>query len=110
MKSHKQFIYDRDILQSSYLCQMCEYACLQATGINKTYKLKFPTNPHHLVETNACDSNSNHALWVNARNNESVNDTNDNNETDEDKKHEKRNRSKMIHLRTMRWRMSPLTQ
>ena len=37
---------------------MCENACLLAKGLNKRFRLFLPTDPHNLVEENACESNS----------------------------------------------------
>ena len=37
---------------------MCENACLLAKGLKKKFRLSLPTDPHNLVEENACDSSS----------------------------------------------------
>jgi len=57
-KAHKQYVWNRDIPESSCLCEVCENACLLAKGINKSLKLKLPTNPHDLVEKYSCNAES----------------------------------------------------
>jgi len=57
-KVHKQYIWNRDIPESSCLCEICENACLLAKGINKYLKLKLPTTPHDLVERFSCSRES----------------------------------------------------
>ena len=55
----KPFInYNRDIPQSSCLCEVCENVCLLAKGINKSCKLNLAVNPHDLVESFSCTSTS----------------------------------------------------
>ena len=44
--------------QSSCLCEVCENAFLLAKGINIACNIRLPTNPHHLIEGNACNSDS----------------------------------------------------
>ena len=58
VKSHKQYIFNRDIPHSSCLCEVCENACLLAKGINKSLGVTLPTNPHELVERYSCDSSN----------------------------------------------------
>ncbi|XP_066916722.1 uncharacterized protein [Clytia hemisphaerica] len=58
-KVHKQYVWNRDIAESSCLCEVCENACLLAKGVNKSLKLKLPTNPHDLVEKYSCGRESN---------------------------------------------------
>ena len=57
-KVHKQYVWNRDIPESSCLCEICENACLLAKGINKHLKLKLPTTPHDLVERFSCGRES----------------------------------------------------
>ena len=56
LKFNKQYIWNRHIPESSCLCEVCENVCLFAKGINKSLKLKLPTNPHDLIELCYCDS------------------------------------------------------
>ena len=58
IKAHKQFVFNRDIPQGSCLYEVFENICLLAKGLNKRFCLSLPTNPHNLVEKNACDSSS----------------------------------------------------
>ena len=58
IKTHKQYIFNKNIPHSSCLCEVCENTCLLATGINKSLNLSIPTNPHDLVERYSCDSNN----------------------------------------------------
>ena len=57
-KVHKQYVWNRDIPESSCLCEICENACLLAKGINKHLKLKLPKTPHDLVERFLCSRES----------------------------------------------------
>ena len=56
LKFNKQYIWNRHIPESSCLCKVCENVCLFAKGINKSLKLKLPTNPHDLIELCSYDS------------------------------------------------------
>ena len=58
IKAHKQFVFNRDIPECSCLCEVCENAFLLAKELSKRFRLSLPTNPHNLVEENACDSSS----------------------------------------------------
>ena len=57
LKGHKELVWNEQIPQSFYLCEICENAVLLAIGINSSLKSKIlATNVHDLVEANACDS------------------------------------------------------
>ena len=61
MKSHKQYIFIRDIPHGCYLCEICETVVLLVKGISKALKIDMkdvPTNPHDTVEYNLCDSSN----------------------------------------------------
>ena len=58
IKAHKQFAFNRDIPQGSCLREVCENTRLLAKGLNKRFRLSLPTDPHNLVEENACDLSS----------------------------------------------------
>ena len=57
-KAHKQYIWNKNIPESSCLCEICENACLLAKGINKHLKFDLPTTPHGLVEKFSCSRES----------------------------------------------------
>ena len=56
LKLHKEFVFNRDIPQWSFLCELCENVTLLATGVNKVLKDKLPTSPHNIVEKFSCSS------------------------------------------------------
>ena len=56
IKSKKQFIYQRDIPDTSCLCEVCENSAMMAKAIKK-WKKDHPTNAHDIIETYSCDSN-----------------------------------------------------
>ena len=59
LKSHKQYIFNRDIPHSSCLCEICENSVLMAKGISKslTNEMKdVSLNPHDIVEQYSCHS------------------------------------------------------
>ena len=61
LKSHKEYVFNKNIPQSSCLCEICENIVFVAKGINKAliYNEKaLPTNPHDIVEKLSCDSSS----------------------------------------------------
>ena len=49
MKRHKQFVYQRDIPETSCLCEVCENAAMMAKALRKE-KSGHPTNAHDIVE------------------------------------------------------------
>ena len=71
LKSHKQYVFNRDIPHSSCLCEICENAVLMAKGICKSLnnKMKYvSTNPHDLVEQYSCDSNNEKCMTAECEN------------------------------------------
>ena len=56
LKLHKEFVFNRDIPQWSFLCELCENVTLLATGVNKVLKDKLPMWRSLLavVPDNAC--------------------------------------------------------
>ena len=56
MKRHKQFVYQRDIPETSCLCEVYENAAMMAKALRKE-KSGHPTNAHDIVEKYSCDSN-----------------------------------------------------
>ena len=58
IKVHKKYVSNRDIPQSTCLCDICENSVYLVKGINiKLPKdMQLPTNPHDLVETFSCVS------------------------------------------------------
>ena len=52
------YIWNRDIIESSCLSEVCENACLIAKRINKSLKLTLSINLHHLVERLSCSRES----------------------------------------------------
>ena len=55
LKVHKEYSYNKNIPNGSYLCEICENCILLAKGLNKKLKDPLPTNPHDLVEKFACN-------------------------------------------------------
>ena len=55
MKHKKQFIYQRDIPDTSCLCEVCENASMMAKVVRKQ-KSGHPTNAHDIVEKYSCNS------------------------------------------------------
>ena len=59
IKTHQQFIYNKDILHRSCLCDTCENTVLLAKGLNKKISpssTRIPENPHDIVEKYSCSS------------------------------------------------------
>ena len=56
VKSHREFVFNKDIPQSSCLCEICENVVYLANSLFKNLGEELPTNPHDLVEKFACDS------------------------------------------------------
>ena len=58
LKSHKEYVYNKAIPQSSCLCEICENAVFVALALNKFLKIgsEVPKDPHSIVETYSCDS------------------------------------------------------
>ena len=91
-KAHKQYIWNKNIPESSCLCEICKNACLLAKGINKHLKFNLPTTPHGLVEKFSCSRESTcmnntclecvEPLWNN--NPELTDNNNDNDDIDDD--------------------------
>ena len=59
-KTHKQFIYNKDIPHTSCLCDTCENTVLLAKGLNKRLpsSSRLPENPHDIVEKYSCSSDN----------------------------------------------------
>ena len=57
VKKKKQFIFQRDITDTSCFCKICDNATLMAKAIQKEKK-GHPTAPHDLVEKYSCDSSN----------------------------------------------------
>ena len=62
LKLHK-YVFNRDIPQWSYLCELCENVTLLATGINKVLKDKLPMSSHDIMEKFSCSSSSKHYMY-----------------------------------------------
>ena len=60
IKSNREYVYYRDISQSSCLSEIRENVCFVAKALNKKIKScnMVPTNPHSLAEKYTCDSSS----------------------------------------------------
>ena len=51
IKSNREYVYNRDIPQSSCLCEICENVCFVAKTLNKIKSCNMvPTDPHSLAE------------------------------------------------------------
>ena len=50
LKLYKEYVFNRDTPQWSYLCELCENVTLLATVVNKGLKEKLPTSPHDIVK------------------------------------------------------------
>lgn len=55
IKNKKQFIFKRDIPDTSCLCEICENAEMMAKGLRKVYS-SHAVNAHDIVEKYSCDS------------------------------------------------------
>ena len=53
--TQKQFIFQRDIPETSCICEVCENAEMMAKGMRKS-KPSHPVNAHDIVERYSCDS------------------------------------------------------
>ena len=63
IRNYKQFVYNQNILQGSYLCEVCKNSCLLAKSINKCVKgVNLLANPHEIAEENCCDSSNDDCL------------------------------------------------
>ena len=60
INSNREYVYNRDIPQSSCLCEICEIVCFVVKALNKKIKScnMVPTDPHSLAEKYTCDSSS----------------------------------------------------
>ena len=66
IRSHKEYVYNKNIPLSSCLCEICENICLLVNGINKMIKDKdliLPSNPHDLVEKFCCNTESKECIF-----------------------------------------------
>ena len=50
IKIHNEFVYKKDIPQSSCFCELCENAVFVSKSIG-TFKNIVPSNPNDLIET-----------------------------------------------------------
>ena len=51
IKKHRQFVYQRDIRASSYLCEICENNSLMGKALNRSKDIKgHPTMVHDIVK------------------------------------------------------------
>ena len=61
MKSHKQFVYNKNMPHTSCLCDTCPNIVLLAKGLNNykqvTASDRLPKTPHDIVEKRSCSSN-----------------------------------------------------
>ena len=57
IKRNREYVYNRDILQSSCLCEICENVCFVAKALNKKIKSCsiVPMDPHSLAEKYTCE-------------------------------------------------------
>ena len=55
IKSQKQLVLQKDIPDTSCLCEVCENTCLMAKSL-KRLKPGHPTDPHKITELYCCDS------------------------------------------------------
>ena len=62
IKIHPEFIYNKDIPQSSCLCEACENALFVAKSIG-TFKNDVSNNPHDLIQTYLCSSASRECMY-----------------------------------------------
>ena len=60
IKSHKQFLYNKNIPHTSCLCDTCENIILLTKGLNNYKRLtasaRLPETPHDIVEKYSCSS------------------------------------------------------
>ena len=55
IKSHKQFVYNKNIPHSSCLCDICENVAMLAKGLNHSKRSEhIPETPHVIVEKYSC--------------------------------------------------------
>ena len=59
IKKKKQFIFQRDIPDTSCFCEICESETLMAKAIRKK---GHPTTPHDLAEKYSCDSSNENCI------------------------------------------------
>ena len=62
LKIHPEFAYNKDISQSSCLCEVCENGVFVEKSIG-TFKNDVPNNSHDLVETYSCSSASRECMY-----------------------------------------------
>ena len=65
IKSNREYVYNRDIPQSSCLCEICGNVCFVAKPLNKKFKgcNMVPTDLHSLAEKYTCDSSSRTSMF-----------------------------------------------
>ena len=59
-KSNREYVYNKDIPQSSCLCEICKNVCFVAKALNKKIRScnMVSTDPHSLAEKYTCNSSS----------------------------------------------------
>ena len=62
IKSQPQLVYNKDIPQSSCLCEICENALYVSKSLSRNGHI-LPSNPHDLVEQFSCDSSSRSCMF-----------------------------------------------
>ena len=65
IKTHKQFIYNKNIPHASCLCDTCKNAVLLAKGLNrkKNISCKVSETPHDIVEDYSCSSDEKDCMF-----------------------------------------------
>ena len=67
IKSHKQFVYNKNIPHTSCLCDTCENIVLLAKGLNNYKRLtasaRLPETPHNIVEKYSCSSDDQDCMF-----------------------------------------------
>ena len=62
-KQHKEFVFNKDIPQTSCLCEICENLTFLAKSISSKVNIPIETNVHSLVEVFSCDSSSKECMY-----------------------------------------------
>lgn len=57
IKSHPEFVFNKNIPQSSCLCEICENVNYISKALSRNSQ-ELPNNPHDLVQMFSCDSNN----------------------------------------------------
>lgn len=62
IKTQKQLVLQKDIPDTSCLCEVCENTCLMAQSL-KRFKPGHPTDPHKIMEQYCCDSTDTDCIY-----------------------------------------------